>query len=219
MPNDTNLDIDLTSAESAAITSVEQLESLFGQPKHTSVAKESEAMTQLEQEFIRASPFHLMATANSDGTCDVSPRGDPPGSVHVVCDRTLILPERAGNKRVDSLRNIVVNPQVGLLFIVPGLDETLRVNGIARLTTHAPLLARYAVQGKAPELAIIVHTEAVYMHCARAFRRSKLWDTATWPEPGTMPAMPAVLKDKLALPEPLAEIAAEREERYRQSLY
>ena len=219
MPNDTNLDIDLTAAESAAITSVEQLESLFGQPKHTSVAKESEAMTQLEQEFIRASPFHLMATANSDGTCDVSPRGDPPGSVHVVCDRTLILPERAGNKRVDSLRNIVVNPQVGLLFIVPGLDETLRVNGIARLTTHAPLLARYAVQGKAPELAIIVHTEAVYMHCARAFRRSKLWDTATWPEPGTMPAMPAVLKDKLALPEPLAEIAAEREERYRQSLY
>jgi len=219
MPNDTNLDIDLTAAESAAITSVEQLESLFGQPKHTSVAKESEAMTQLEQEFIRASPFHLLATSHTDGTCDVSPRGDPPGSVHLLCDRTLILPERAGNKRVDSLRNIVVNPQVGLLFIVPGLDETLRVNGTARLTTHAPLLARFPMQGKVPELAIIVHTEAVYMHCARAFRRSKLWDTATWPEPGTVPAMPAVLKDKLALPEPLAEIAAEREERYRQSLY
>jgi PPOX class probable FMN-dependent enzyme len=219
MPNDTNLDIDLTAAESAAITSVEQLESLFGQPKHTSVAKESEAMTQLEQEFIRASPFHLMATANSDGTCDVSPRGDPPGSVHVLCDRTLILPERAGNKRVDSLRNIVVNPQVGLLFIVPGLDETLRVNRSAQLTTHAPLLARYAVQGKAPELAIIVHTEAVYMHCARAFRRSKLWDTATWPEPGTVPAMPSILKTKLALEGTLDEIACEREERYQSSLY
>ncbi len=214
-----NPDIDLAAAESAMITSIEELDALFGQPKHTSVAKESAAMTELEQAFIRSSPFHLLATSHTDGTCDVSPRGDPPGSVQVLCDRTLILPEWAGNKRVDSLRNIVVNPQVGLLFIVPGLDETLRVNGTARLTTHAPLLARYAVQGKAPELAIIVHTEAVYMHCARAFRRSKLWDTATWPEPGTVPAMPAVLKDKLALPEPLAEIAAEREERYRQSLY
>ncbi|MBA2469631.1 MAG: pyridoxamine 5'-phosphate oxidase family protein, partial [Chloroflexia bacterium] len=191
MPDNPDHDIELTAAESATITSIEQLESVFGQPKHTSVAKESAAMTELEQAFIRASPFHLLATAHTDGTCDVSPRGDPPGSVHVLCDRTLILPERAGNKRVDSLRNIVVNPQVGLLFIVPGLDETLRVNGRARLTTHAPLLERYAVQGKAPELAIIVHTEAVYMQCARAFRRSKLWDTATWPEPGTVPAMPA----------------------------
>jgi PPOX class probable FMN-dependent enzyme len=137
----------------------------------------------------------------------------------VLCDRTLILPERAGNKRVDSLRNIVVNPHVGLLFIVPGLDETLRVNGAARLTTHAPLLERYAVQGKAPELAIIVHTEAVYMRCARAFRRSKLWDASTWPEPGAVPQMPAVLKEKLALEGTLEEITTEREERYRQSLY
>ncbi len=219
MPTIPDHDIDLNAAESATITSIEQLESVFGQPKHTSVAKESEAMTDLEQAFIRASPFHLLATAHTDGTCDVSPRGDPPGSVHVLCDRTLILPERAGNKRVDSLRNIVVNPQVGLLFIVPGLDETLRVNGRARLTTHAPLLARYTVQGKAPELAIIVHTEAVYMHCARAFRRSKLWDPATWPESGTVPQMPSVLKTKLDLDGTLEEITGEREERYRQSLY
>lgn len=219
MPDNPDNDIDLAAAESAAITSIEQLESLFDQPKHTSVAKESAAMTPLEQEFIQASPFHLLATSHSDGTCDVSPRGDPPGSAHVLCDRTLILPERAGNRRVDSLRNIVVNPHVGLLFIVPGLDETLRVNGTARLTAHAPLLARFPMQGKVPKLAIIVHTEAVYMHCARAFRRSKLWDTATWPEPGTVPAMPAVLKDKLALPEPLAEITREREERYRETLY
>jgi len=219
MPAIPDHDIDLADAESATITSIEQLEALFGQPKHTSVGKESEAMTDLEQAFIRASPFHLLATAHTDGTCDVSPRGDPPGSVHVLCDRTLILPERAGNKRVDSLRNIVVNPQVGLLFLVPGLDETLRVNGRARLTTHAPLLERYAVQGKAPELAIIVHTEAVYMHCARAFRRSKLWDPETWPEPGSVPQMPAVLKTKLDLEGTLAEIAGEREERYRQTLY
>lgn len=219
MPDDINSDLDLAAAEAATIATIAQLEALVGQPKHTSVAKESEAMTPLEQAFIRASPFHLLATSHSDGTCDVSPRGDPPGSVHVLCDRTLILPERAGNKRVDSLRNIVVNPHVGLLFIVPGRDETLRVNGTARLTTHAPLLARFPMQGKAPELAIIVHTDSVYMHCARAFRRSKLWDTATWPEPGTVPQMPAVLKDKLALDGSLEEITGEREERYRQSLY
>lgn len=215
----TNTAIDLAAAESASITSIEDLETLFGHPKHTSVAKESEAMTALEQEFIRASPFHLLATSHTDGTCDVSPRGDPPGSVQVLCERTLILPERAGNKRVDSLRNIVVNPHVGLLFIVPGLDETLRINGRARLTTNAPLLARYAVQGKAPDLAIVVHTEAVYMHCARAFRRSKLWDPATWPESGSVPQMPAVLKTKLELEGSLDEIACEREERYRRSLY
>ena len=212
-------DSDLDAAEAAGITSIDQLEALFGQPKHTSVAKESEAMTPLEQEFIRSSPFHLLATSNVDGSCDVSPRGDPPGSVHVLCDRTLILPERAGNKRVDSLRNIVVNPHVGLLFLVPGLDETLRINGTARLTTHAPLLAQFPMQGKPPELAIIVHTTEVFMHCARAFRRSKLWDPATWPESGTVPAMPAVLKAKLNLPEPLEEIAREREERYKTSLY
>lgn len=211
--------IDLSAAMAETIATVDELESLFGQPKHTSVAKESASMTPLEQGFIRSSPFHLLATSASDGTCDVSPRGDPPGSVHVLCDRTLILPERAGNKRVDSLRNIVVNPQVGLLFIVPGLDETLRVNGTARLTTHASLLERFAVQGKVPELAIIVHTEAVYMHCARAFRRSKLWDAATWPEPSTVPQMPAILKTKLALEGTLEEIACEREERYQSSLY
>src|SRR5680860_748446 len=186
-------EIDLATAESATISSIEQLEALFGQPKHTSVAKESEAMSPAEQAFIQASPFHLLATANTDGMCDVSPRGDPPGSVHVLCDRTLILPERAGNKRVDSLRNIVVNPHVGLLFLVPGMDETLRINGTARLTTHESLLARFPMQGKAPELAIIVHTTEVYMHCARAFRRSKLWDPSTWPDTNSVPQMPCLL--------------------------
>ncbi|MBA2776541.1 MAG: pyridoxamine 5'-phosphate oxidase family protein [Chloroflexia bacterium] len=206
-------EIDLAAAESAAITSIEQLEALFGKPKQTSVAKESEAMSQAEQAFIRASPFHLLATANTDGMCDVSPRGDPPGSVHVLCDRTLILPERTDNKRVDSLRNIVVNPHVGLLFLAPGVDETLRINGIARLTTHEPLLALFPMQGKIPDLAIIVHTAEVYMHCARAFRRSNLWNPSTWPEPIPVPARSAVLKEKLALREPLEENTAEREER------
>jgi PPOX class probable FMN-dependent enzyme len=212
-------DIDLAAAELETVTSVDQLDALFGQPKQTSIAKESMAITDLEAEFIRNSPFHLLATSNNDGSCDVSPRGDPPGSVQILDKRTLILPERAGNKRVDSLRNIVANPHVGLLFLVPGLDETLRVNGKAWLTTHEPLLARFPMQGKVPELAIVVRTEQVYMHCARAFRRAHLWDPETWPEKGTVPQMPSILKAKLALEGSVEDIAEEREERYRCSLY
>jgi hypothetical protein len=213
------LDTDLAAAEREPIASIAQLEALVGEVRQTSIDKESMAMTPLEQEFVRASPFYLLATAGAGGECDVTPRGDPPGSVLVACDRTLILPERPGNRRIDSLRNIVENPRVGLLFLVPGCDETLRINGTARITTHASLLERLAVQGKRPQLAIVVHTEQVYMHCARAFRRSRLWDTASWPEPGTVPQMPSVLREKLCLAEPLEEIAAEREERYRGSLY
>lgn len=210
---------DITAADTHAITTVEALEALVGAVRQTSIDKESEAMTPLEQDFVRASPFYLLATSSPDGTCDVSPRGDPPGAVHIACDRTLILPERAGNRRVDSLRNIIANPHVGLLFLVPGADETLRINGTARLTTHPTLLARFAIQGKAPQLAIVVHTEQVYMHCARAFRRASLWNSLTWPDPGTVPQMPAILKHKLCLEGTLEDIATEREERYRTSLY
>ena len=213
------LDAELAAAEAEPITSIAQLEAIVGEVRQTSIDKESVAMTPLEQEFVRASPFYLLATASADGMCDVSPRGGPPGSVLVACDRTLILPEWPGNRRIDSLRNIVENPRVGLLFLVPGCDETLRINGSARITTHATLLERLAVEGKRPQLAIVVHTGQVYMHCARAFRRSRVWDASTWPEPGTVPQMPSVLKEKLCLAEPLEEIAAEREERYRGSLY
>jgi PPOX class probable FMN-dependent enzyme len=215
----TTLDADLATAERQPAMTVAQLEALVGEVRQTSIDKESAAMTPLEQEFVRASPFYLLATSSAAGECDVTPRGDPPGSVLVACDRTLILPERPGNRRIDSLRNVVENPRVGLLFLVPGCDETLRINGTARITTHATLLERLAVEGKRPQLALVVHTEQVYMHCARAFRRSRLWDSVTWPEPGTVPQMPSVLKEKLCLAEPLEEIAAEREERYQGSLY
>ncbi len=214
---DPELDSALTGQ--SGISSISQLEALFGEPRSVAVDKESAAMTPLEQDFVRISPFFLLATSGSDGACDVTPRGDPPGSVLVACDRTLILAERPGNRRVDSLRNIVANPRVGLLFMVPGCDETLRINGTARLTTHPTILDRLAIESKRPLLAIVVHTEQVFMHCARAFRRSKLWDVETWPEAGTVPQMPAVLKQKLDMPEPVEEISREREDRYRTTLY
>jgi PPOX class probable FMN-dependent enzyme len=210
---------DLTSISGETITDLDQLETLLGTPRDTSIDKESVAISSLEQAFIEASPFVLLATSAADGTCDVSPRGDPAGSVAVVDDRTLIIAERPGNKRADSLRNIVTNPQVGLLFLVPGCDETLRVNGTAQLTTSPAITERLTINGKPPQLAIVVRTSAVYMHCARAFRRSKLWDSSTWPERGTVPQMPAILKEKLAMAESVEEISAEREGRYKTTLY
>lgn len=201
------------------IQSLDDLAALLDPPREVSIRKESATLTPLERDFVEASPFYLLATANPAGECDVSPRGDPAGSVQVRGNDTLILPDRAGNNRIDSLRNIVGNPQVGLLFLVPGQDETLRVNGTAHLTTDPELLASLGVQGKQPKLAIVVKTTAVFMHCARAFRRSKLWDSATWPAQGTVPQMPAILKEKLAMAESVEDIAAEREARYKATLY
>jgi PPOX class probable FMN-dependent enzyme len=202
-----------------SISSLSALEAIMDTPRSVSIAKESAALTPLEREFVEASPFYLLATASPDGLCDVSPRGDLPGSVQVRDAQTLILPDRAGNNRIDSLRNIVTNPQVGLLFLVPGCDETLRVNGTARLTTDPAILEPLAMQGKLPRLAIVVTTTAVFMHCARAFRRSGLWHPETWPDTGAVPQMPAILKAKLAMPESVQDIAAEREARYKNTLY
>lgn len=201
------------------ITTPDALAALYDEPRDVSLRKESAALTDLERVFIQASPFYLLATSAPDGTCDVTPRGDPAGSVHVIDERTLVLPDRAGNNRIDSLRNIVANPQVGLLFVVPGCDETLRVNGTATLTTNPDVLAAFAMGDKAPRVAIVVRADAVFMHCARAFRRSRLWDTTTWPEAGSVPRMPEILKEKLGLAESVEAIAAEREERYRATLY
>ena len=201
------------------ITTPQALAELYDEPRDVSVRKESVALTDLERTFIEASPFYLLATSAPDGSCDVTPRGDPAGSVQVVDERTIVLADRAGNNRIDSLHNIVANPHVGLLFLVPGCDETLRVNGTATLTINPEVLGALAMGDKPPRLVIVVRTEAVFMHCARAFRRSRLWDTTTWPESGSVPQMPAILKAKLAMSESIDEIAKEREHRYRTTLY
>ena len=210
------MSIDLTAAlaPDQCITSVDALAERYGTPKPTSIKKESAEMTPLEQEFVRQSPFYLLATSGPDGSCDVTPRGDPPRSVQVLDEHTLVLPDRVGNKRIDSLRNLIANSQVGLLFLIPGGDETLRINGTATLSTYPPLLESLTMRGRPAEIAIVVRTEAVFMHCARAFRRSALWSPESWPERGTFPQMPAVLKHKLRLEEDIASIAAQREHRY-----
>jgi PPOX class probable FMN-dependent enzyme len=155
--------------------------------------------------LIAHSPFVLLATANEDGTCDVSPRGDPPGSVLVLDDHHLALADRPGNHRLDSIRNILRNPHIGLLFIVPGMNETLRVNGRATIVSDAPFFDDLVVQGKRPRLAILVEVEELYMHCAKAFLRASLWKPETWPDRASLPSLGRIIKDQMCLTDITAE--------------
>jgi PPOX class probable FMN-dependent enzyme len=155
--------------------------------------------------LIAHSPLVLLATAAPDGTCDVSPRGDPAGSVLVLDDHRLAIADRPGNHRVDGFRNVLRNPGVGLLLLVPGMNETLRVNGRATLVSDAPFFDDLTVQGKRPRLALLVEVEELYMHCAKAFLRSALWDPATWPDRKTLPTLGRIAKDHLGLKDVSAE--------------
>ncbi|CAN7422269.1 pyridoxamine 5'-phosphate oxidase family protein [Variovorax paradoxus] len=157
-----------------AIDTIEQLEALFGEAGEASLKKEVPWLHPSYQALIAASPFAVLATTGPGGL-DASPRGDPPGFVAVQDEKTLLLPERRGNNRIDSLRNIVADPRVALLFLIPGVGETLRVNGRARITTEPGLMARFAMEGKPPQCVIEIRVESVFFQCARAIQRSKLW--------------------------------------------
>ncbi len=156
------------------IDTVEALEAVYGQPGITSTAKVTDRVTPHYRAFIEASPFVALATGGPEGL-DCSPRGDRPGFVRVADERTLMLPDRHGNNRVDSLRNVVRDPRVGLLFLIPGQGNTLRVNGRARLSIDPGLLDSFAVGAKAPRSVMVIAVEAVYFQCARAIVRSGLW--------------------------------------------
>ncbi|MBM2615943.1 pyridoxamine 5'-phosphate oxidase family protein [Actinoplanes sp. LDG1-06] len=144
--------------------------------------------------FIELSPFFLLATSAGDGTCDVSPRGDPAGSVLVLDDRTLAFADRKGNGRLDSLLNIVQRPRVGMLFMVPGSGDTVRVNGRARIVAEASYLGRMTMKNVTPQLAVEVVVEELFLHCARAFSRSRLWNTSTWPSRADVPSAGTIAK-------------------------
>ena len=146
--------------------------------------------------FIALSPFLVLATADADGQVDASPRGDPPGFVQVLDDVTLFLPDRLGNNRVDSLANVLASPGVGLLFFVPGIDETLRVNGTARLSTDEGLLGAAAVQGRVPRTGMVVAITDLFFHCGKALKRSNLWDPASQIDRSTFPTLGRILADQ-----------------------
>lgn len=174
------------------IDTVAQLEALFGQPGEASLKKEVPYLHPSYQALIAASPFAVLATLGPGGL-DASPRGDAPGFVAVQDEKMLLLPERRGNNRIDSLRNIVTDPRVALLFLIPGVGETLRVNGRARISAAPALLARFAVEGRAPQCVIEISVETVFFQCARAIQRSKLWAPVPEDAPRTVPTPGAIL--------------------------
>jgi PPOX class probable FMN-dependent enzyme len=173
----------MIDAEHYEISSHEQLRELVGQPLPRVLAKETPALDERAKEFIAASPFLVMATAGADGSCDAGPKGGPPGFVHVLTDTRLLVPEFPGNRRFDGVQNLVDRPGVGLLFVVPGISETLRVNGFARLTREPELLEACAVDARQPWFVADVEVRQVFSHCGKAFLRGQLWQPESWPEP------------------------------------
>ena len=165
----------LEISETEVITDEETLRSTYKEPSQLSLMKELDHLDRHCRRFVELSPFLCLATFRADGGADNSPRGDAPGFVEIIDDKTLILPDRPGNNRIDSLRNIVHNPDVGLLFFIPGVTETLRLNGRARLVTNPSLLKRHAVDGKEPKLVIVITVDQVFLQCSKALIRSRLW--------------------------------------------
>jgi uncharacterized protein len=174
------------------IADADALVALLGEPIPRVRDKVRRSLTDLDREWLAASPFCLIATSAADGTCDVSPKGDPPGFVLVLDDATIAIPERAGNRRADGYRNILANPHVGLIHLLPGRTDTLRINGRARLVTDADLLDRMVVKDHRPVLAVVVAIEQVFHHCGKAFLRSQLWDPATWDAADAVPSRPRI---------------------------
>jgi hypothetical protein len=202
------------------VTSEDELRALVGEPRELVIKKQLPAMDRHCRAFIARSPFLLIGTANAQGQCDVSPRGDAPGFVLALDDRTLVIPDRPGNRRIDSLRNIVTHGGIGLLFMVPGVEETLRINGQASIVRDADLMARLAAQGKAPLLAVVVDVQEAFLQCPKALKRSRLWDAATWPERSALPTLAQMLHDQVPMPDVTVEaLDAAFEQGYRERLY
>lgn len=179
------------------ITNEQDLRAILGTPGVRSLLKERRTLDEHDRAFIAQSPFLLMATSGADGRCDVSPKGDAPGFVQVLDERRLVIPERPGNKRLDGMLNMMANPHVGLLFLVPGREETLRINGKAWMTRDPQLLERCVARGKVPLVAIGVEVEQCFLHCPKAFIRSRLWHQQAWPAADALPTMACVLFDQI----------------------
>ena len=200
------------------ITTEAELRQVIGEPLSRVATKDRPALDEIDRQWLARSPFCLVATSAADGSCDVSPKGDPAGFTVVLDDRTIALPERAGNRRADGFRNVLSNPHVGLIYLVPGRTDTFRVQGRARLVRDADLLDRMVVHGNRPLLAMVVEIESVFFHCAKAFLRSQLWDPATW-DPEELPSRARIAHAQEAAATPLAELEDYYGPRYRQGLY
>ena len=182
------------SAREHLVTSMEQLQSLYGERMPASVIKEIDHINAHYRALIEAAPFVAIATCGPEGL-DCSPKGDPAGFIRILDDKTLAIPDRPGNNRIDGFRNIVRDPRIALLFLIPGVGETLRVNGRASISVDPDLMASFAINGKLPRCVLIVHVESAYFHCSKAIVRSKLWDEATKIARTSLPSTGAIIAE------------------------
>lgn len=204
------MDIPAQDAAWTEIRDTDALVALLGEPQPRARDKVRRTLTDLDRDWLAASPFCVLATASADG-CDASPKGDPAGDLVLVLDEhTIALAERPGNRRADGYRNILENPHVGLLFLIPGRGDTLRINGRARLVSDAPFFDRMVVKGHRPVLAVVVEIDEVFHHCAKAFLRSQLWEPDSW-DPDGVVARRAVIAHQL---EPSGKTVDELDEYY-----
>ena len=205
------------------IGTIEELRTHYAPPGKVSLQKQRPALDAGAREFIARSPFVLIATSDASGRCDVSPKGDKAGFVEALDETHLLIPDRPGNNRLDSLTNLIENPAIGLLFLIPGRGDTLRVNGKAWVVADEELLDRLSVDGKRPKTAIGVEISEVYLHCPKAFMRSGLWEPASWPAADAIPTMCEMLWAQLPeKPEGVSDVNAYEtamQERLKKTLY
>ncbi len=204
--------------EFVEIMSEAELTELVGTPTEIVANKVRPALHDLDRAWLAESPFCLVATAGADGSCDVSPKGDPSGFTLVLDDTTIVVPDRRGNKRVDGFRNILSNPHVGLIYVVPGRGDTLRINGRGRLLRDAPFFDDMAVKGTRPRLALLVEIDEVFYHCSKAFLRSGLWRPESW-HPEAVPSRPVISKTLERKHTSLAELERYYGPEYADQLY
>lgn len=188
------------------IESAEELRELIGCPGGRAVTKERKRLHPIDREWLAVSPFCIVATSDGLGNCDASPKGDPAGHlVHVIDDVTIAIAERPGNKRADGYLNVLANPHAGIISVVPGREDTLRINGRARLLRDAPFFDEMVVKGRRPLLALVIDIEQIFFHCSKAFMRSKLWQQETW-RPEALPSRARMTKALQDTPETLEEL-------------
>jgi PPOX class probable FMN-dependent enzyme len=190
-----------------------------GAPAERAVRKQIARLDEHCRALIAASPFVVVASSDAAGCCDASPKGDAPGFVHVLDDATLAIPDRPGNRRADTFTNVLANPHVGLVFLIPGKLETLRVNGRASIVTTPWLREKMAVGGKVPALALVVHVEQAFIHCGKCMIRSGLWDHAAWPDTSGLPSQAQCLVEHGRLEESVQQVEAAIEASRRNLLY
>jgi PPOX class probable FMN-dependent enzyme len=201
----------------AAITSEAALRALHTPPKERTLRKQLDRLDRHCRRFIELSPFVVMATADAEGRLDATPRGGEPGFVTVADERTLLLPDRRGNNRLDSLTNLTEHPEVGLLFIIPGVDESLRVNGAVELRTDADLVERFRIGRSTPAVVLRVTVREAYLHCGKAMMRSRLWSAEALTDRSELPTLGVMLREQTGVGR--AESQAEMLARYRNELY